>query len=51
MMTEIPCILSQYLWFNANIQVDKASIQFSRFLEKNIHYVSQLFSENDSIKK
>ena len=39
-MTEIPsCILSQYLWYNANIQVDKTSIQFSKFLEKNIHYV------------
>ena len=35
MMTEIPsCILSQYLWYNANIQVDKTSIQFSRFSEK-----------------
>ena len=36
-MTEIPsCILSQYLWYNANIQVDKRSIQFSQFLEKNM---------------
>ena len=35
MMTEIPsCILSQYLWYNANTQVDKTSIQFSRFSEK-----------------
>ena len=41
-MTEIPsCILSQYLWYNANIQVDKRSIQFSKFLEKNIMF-SQL---------
>ena len=41
-MTEIPsCILSQYLWYNANIQVDKRSIQFSQFLEKNIMF-SQL---------
>ena len=37
MITEIPSrILSQYLWYNANIQVDlrvqrKTSIQFSRF--------------------
>ena len=36
-MTEIPsCILSQYLWYNWNIQVDKTS---------------QLFNNIDSIKK
>ena len=35
MMTEIPsCILSQYMWYNANIQVDKTPIQFSRSSEK-----------------
>ena len=52
MMTEIPsCILSQYLWYNANIQIDKTSIHFSRFSEKNINYVSQLFNNNGSIKK
>ena len=34
-MLEIPSgILSQYLWYNTNIQVDKTSIQFSRFSEK-----------------
>ena len=52
MMAEIPsCILSQYLWYNANIQVDKTSIQFSRFSIKNIRYVSQFFNHNGSIKK
>ena len=52
MMTEIPsCILSQYLWYNANIQVDKTSIQFSRFSQKNINYVSLLFKNNGSIKQ
>ena len=52
MITAIPsCILSQYLRYNANIQVDKTSFQFSRFLEKNSHYVSQLFNDNGSIKK
>ena len=51
-MTEIPsCILSQYLWYNANIQIDKTSIHFSRFSEKNINYVSQLFNNNGLIKK
>ena len=49
MITEIPSwILSQYLWYNANIQVDKTSIHFSRFSEKNINYVSQLFNSNSS---
>ena len=34
-MTKIPsCILSQNLWYNANIQVDKTCIQFSRFSQK-----------------
>ena len=52
MMTEIPSsILSQYLWYNANIQIDKTSIHFSQFSEKNINYVSQLFNNNGSIKR
>ena len=52
MMTEIPSrILSQHLWYNANIQIDKTSIHFSRFSEKNINYVSQLFNNNGLIKK
>ena len=51
-MLEIPSgTLSQYLWYNANIQVDKTPIQFSRFSEKNVHYVSQKFIDNGSIKK
>ena len=50
MMTEIPsCILSQYMWYNANIRVDKTPIQFSRSSEKNI--VSQLFNNSGSNKK
>ena len=41
MMTEIPsCILSEYPWSTKLIKVDKTSIQFSRFSEKSIHYVS-----------
>ena len=49
---EIPsCILSQYLWYNENIQVDKNSIYLVRFSEKNINYVSQLFGPDGSIKK
>ena len=35
MMTEIPsCILSHYLWYNVNIQVDKTCIHFPQFSEK-----------------
>ena len=52
MMTGISsCILSQHLWYNANIQVDKLSIHFSRFSKKNNNYVSQLFNNSGSIKK
>ena len=52
MMAEISsCILSQYLWYNRSIKVDKASIHFLTFSEKSINYVLQLFSDNGSIKK
>ena len=52
MMTEIPsCILSQYLWYNASIEVNKTSIHFSRFSKNNINYVSQLFNNYGSMKK
>ena len=53
-MTEIPsCIMSQYLWYNANIKVDKTSIQCSWFSQKKKkkNYISQLFNNNCSIKK
>ena len=37
-MTEIPsCILSQYAWYNTSIKVDKASVHFLKFYEKNIN--------------
>ena len=48
---ETPCILSQYLWYNRSIQVDNSSVYFLKFSEKNINYVSQLFSDNGSIKQ
>ena len=51
-MAEIPsCILSQYLWYNRSIKVDKTSIHFLTFSEKSINYVLQLSSDNGSIKK
>ena len=53
MMTEISsCILSQYLWYNKSIKVNKAFVQyFKKFSEKSINYVLKLFSDNSSIKK
>ena len=37
-MAEIPsCILSQYAWYNKSIKVDKASVHFLKFYEKNIN--------------
>ena len=43
-MTEIPsCILSQYMWYNKSIQVDKASVHFLAFSGKSINYVSHFF--------
>ena len=33
--------------YNVNIQIDKTSIHFSRFSEKNMNYVSQLFNNKN----
>ena len=51
MVTEIPsCILSQYMWYNANIQ--KPLFCFHGFpKQKNINYISELFNNSGSIKK
>ena len=44
-MAEIPsCTLSQYMWYNANIQTDKTSIQFLRFSEKKNFIIFHNFS-------
>ena len=52
MITEVPsCISSQYLWYNRSIQVDNSSVYFLKFSKKDINYVSQLFSDNESIKQ
>ena len=48
---DIPsCILSQYLRYNENIQVDKASAHFSKFSEKFFNYISRFFSDSGSFK-
>ena len=36
-------ILSEFLWFNSNILIDKAPAHFHKFSEKNINFVGQLF--------
>ena len=53
MITVVPSgILSKYLRYNRSIQVDNASVYFLKFSKKKkINYVSQLFSENGSIKQ
>ena len=45
MVAEISsCILSQYLWYNKSIQLDKASVHFLTFSEKGLNYKnSQIF--------
>ena len=51
-MAELLCfILSQYLWYNIKYLVDKISIKLSQLSKSHIHYVSQLFNNNDSIEK
>ena len=52
MITKIPSyILSQYLLYNGSIQADNASVNWLKFSGKNFNYVSQLFSDNGSIKQ
>ena len=52
---EFPCslpsvILSQFLWFNSNIKIDKKSIFISGFASKNINFVGQIFHEKGKTK-
>ena len=50
-MTEIvPCILSQYLWFNMNIQVVKTSIHLSRFSKKILIMLHNFLITMDPLK-
>ena len=51
-MTAVPfCILPQYLWYNEIIPTDEASVNFLQFFKETVIYVSQLFSDNGSVKK
>ena len=50
-MTEIvPCILSQYLWFNMNIQVVKTSIHLSWFSKKILIMLHNFLITMDPLK-
>ena len=43
-------VLSQFLWYNIYIQIDKGDVHLSRFSQNNLNFVSQLFDSNGSIK-
>ena len=43
-------ILSEFLWFNSNIPIDKKTAYFHKFSEKNVNFVGQLF-QNGKLKK
>ena len=51
MMTKlVPFILSQYLWFNMNIQVVKTSIHLSRFSKKILFMLHNFLITMDPLK-
>ena len=43
-------ILSQFLWFNSQIQIGNKSVFFSSFSERNINFVGQLFKTDGAVK-
>ena len=43
-------ILSQFLWYNIYIQIDEGDVHISRFSQKGLSFVSQLFDKNGTIK-
>ena len=43
-------ILSQFLWFNSNIEIDNKNIIISDFANKNINFIGQIFPENGKTK-
>ena len=42
--------MSQFLWCNIYIQIDKCDEHLSRFLQNNLNFVSHLLDTNGSIK-
>ena len=48
--SELPsCIMSNFLWFNKHILIDKKSIFFRYFSDKGLNFVCQLFDNNGSL--
>ena len=43
-------ILSQFLWFNSQIQIGNKSVFFSSFSERNISFAGQLFKTDGTVK-
>ena len=43
-------ILSQFLWFNSEIQIGNKSVFFPSFSERNISFVGQLFKRDSAVK-
>ena len=43
-------ILSQFLWFNSQIQIGNKSVFFPSFSERNINFVGQLFKTDGTVK-
>ena len=49
--SELPsCILSNFLWFNKYILIEKKSIFFRDFSDKDLNFVYQLFDNNGNVK-
>ena len=49
--SELPsCIMSNFLWFNKHILIEKKSIFFRYFSDKGLNFVYQLFDNNGSVK-
>ena len=43
-------ILSQFLWFNSQIQIGTKGVFFSSFSEQNINFAGQLFKTDGAVK-
>ena len=48
---EQSAILSQFLWFNSQIQIGNKGVFFSSFTERNINFVGQLFKTDGAVKQ
>ena len=43
-------ILSQFIWFNSYIQIDKKPLYFPRLSDQNLNFTEQLFDGNGKLK-